>query len=397
MRDSWSNTRNVLCVRLDEMGDLLMTTPALRALKSAGGRRITVLTSRGAAAIASCIPEIDDVFVHQAPWVKSASPKGEGRGELEMAARLRQRNFDAAVIFTVFSQSPLPAAYLCYLADIPRRAAHCRENPYQLLTHRQEEIDEPPHCVRHEVRRQLDLVGALGFPTNDERLSLEVPDHARQAAAHVTKALGLDGVPWVLIHPGASASSRRYPPEHFAVAADLLAGEGRRILFTGGSEDVHLVESVRGRMAHSSASLAGRLSLEDLLGVIQRAPVVITNNTGPAHVAAALGTPVVVAYAQTNLQHTPWTAASRVLWHDVPCKFCLKSICPEGHHNCLRLVRPESVASAALELLTSREADDRLVARLPPTGTQAALAADAPLQARIGRGSLSRRRQRSLW
>ena len=86
------------------------------------------------------------------------------------------------------------------------------------------------------------------------------------------------------------------------------------------------------------------------------APLLIANNTGPVHMAAALGTPVVDLYALTNPQHTPWAVPHRVLSHDVPCKYCYKSVCPEGHHNCLRLVTPEAVVQAARELVAEVEA-----------------------------------------
>ncbi len=80
----------------------------------------------------------------------------------------------------------------------------------------------------------------------------------------------------------------------------------------------------------------------------------MSNNTGPVHVAAAVGTPVVDLYALTNPQHTPWQVPNRVLNYDVPCKYCYKSVCPMGHHNCLQLVTPQSVVQAALELLHAR-------------------------------------------
>jgi ADP-heptose:LPS heptosyltransferase len=104
-------------------------------------------------------------------------------------------------------------------------------------------------------------------------------------------------------------------------------------------------------MAAPSFSLAGRLRLEELAALLDLAPLLIANNTGPVHVAAAVGTPVVDLYALTNPQHTPWAVPSRVLFHDVPCKYCYKSVCPEGHHHCLRLVPPNAVVRAAGELL----------------------------------------------
>src|SRR5205085_9424931 len=99
-----------------------------------------------------------------------------------------------------------------------------------------------------------------------------------------------------------------------------------------------------------SYSLAGLLDLGELAALIQLAPLLIANNTGPAHIAAALGTPVLVLYALTHPQHAPWMVNSRVLYHDVPCKFCYRSICPQAHHNCLSLVTPGEVVEAAKEL-----------------------------------------------
>ena len=131
----WQQAEHVLCVRLDNMGDLLMTTPAIRAVKeSRPGRRVTLLAAPSGAAIARLVPEIDDVIVYEAPWMKATAPRTDSRPEYAMAERLRQAGLDAAVIFTVYSQNPLPSALLCYLADIPLRLADCHENPYQLLT-----------------------------------------------------------------------------------------------------------------------------------------------------------------------------------------------------------------------------------------------------------------------
>lgn len=350
-RGVWAAARNVLAVRLDAAGDVLMTTPALRALRVGGARRITLLTSPAGAAIAALVPEIDAVIVYDAPWLKATAPRGGSAPELAMAAGLRARCFDAAVIFTVYSQNPLPSAFLCYLAEIPLRLAHCHENPYQLLTDWIPD-PEPAQTIRHEVRRQLDLVAAAGCTTADERLSLRVPAADRLRTDALLAASGLDrSRPWAVIHPGASAPSRRYLPAGFAAAArELAVTDGWQIVLTGGPDEAALVEQVRSAMGVPAISLAGRLSLGELAAVIAAAPVLIANNSGPAHIAAAAGTPVVVLYALTNPQHTPWAVRARVLNHDVPCRNCYKSVCPMLHHNCLRLVPPGAVAAAAREL-----------------------------------------------
>ena len=334
----WRDVKKLLCVRLDSLGDVLMTTPAMRALRETLGCRVTLLTSPAGAALAGLLPEADEVLVWRAPWMKGA-PSGD---DLALVEKLR--GFDAAAIFTVYSQSALPAAYLCSLAGIPRRLAHCRENPYHLLSDWVPD-PEPAITVRHEVQRQLDLVAAVGCRTLDERLSFRVPDSARARVA----ALDLPS-PLVVVHPGASAASRRYPPESYARALELL---GCEVVFTGDAAERDLVEGVRVLTGRPSRSLAGRLDLAELGALIEAADLLICNNTGPAHIAAAVGTPVVDLYALTNPQHTPWRVESRVLFHDVPCRNCYKSVCPAGHHECLRGVTPERVAAAARELLAA--------------------------------------------
>jgi lipopolysaccharide heptosyltransferase II len=349
----WQAARHVLAIRLDSLGDVLMATPALRAVAGAGGeRRVSLLTSPAGAAIAALVPEVSDVLTYAAPWMKASPARADARQDTAFVDRLRQARFDAAVIFTTYSQSPLPAALLCYLAEIPLRLAHCRENPYQLLTDWVRE-SEPEQGIRHEVRRQLDLVEHVGYTTDEERLSLRVPPAAAAAAQRVLAEAEVDERRrWLVLHPGASAPSRRYPIESYAVVASQLAHElGCQVVLTGSGDERELVHELRARMTAPAVSLVGQLSLAELAGVIARAPLVLTNNTGPAHMAAAVGTPVVDLYALTNPQHTPWAVPSRVLSHDVPCRYCYKSVCPLGHHACLRLVPPADVVAAAKELL----------------------------------------------
>ncbi|HET7564865.1 MAG TPA: lipopolysaccharide heptosyltransferase II [Gemmatimonadaceae bacterium] len=350
---TWERVQRVLCVRLDTLGDVLMTTPAIRALKESYAHpHVTLLTSSAGAGIAALVPEIDDVMIYDAPWLKATPPRAHAGPDFTMIERVRDGRFDAAVIFTVYSQSPLPSAVFCYLAGIPLRLAHCHENPYQLLNPWVSD-PEPGMRVRHEVQRQLDLVAAVGCETSDEHLSLCVPVGTTARVQRWLETAGVDASrPWLLVHPGATAPSRRYPPELFARAVQSLALEHeQQIVFTGSSRERPLVERIRDAMHAPSVSLAGALSLPELAAVIACAPLLIANNTGPVHMAAALGTPVVDLYALTNPQHTPWQVRSRVLTHDVPCKYCYKSICPHGHHDCLRGIPPEMVVQAACALL----------------------------------------------
>jgi ADP-heptose:LPS heptosyltransferase len=211
---------------------------------------------------------------------------------------------------------------------------------------------EPEHLLRHEVRRQLDLVRSVGCQISDERMVLEVPSVARMRVLGQLQRLGVDPrSAWVVIHPGATAPSRRYPPEQFALAARrLVLDVDMQVIFTGSSAERTEVEQIQTAMGVHSFSLAGELDLGELAALLAMAPLLIANNTGPVHIAAAVGTPVVDLYALTNPQHTPWGVPNRVLNHDVPCKYCYKSVCPEGHHHCLALVPPEAVVEAVRAL-----------------------------------------------
>ncbi len=345
---TWSEARSILCIRLDSMGDVLMTTPALRAVCGNGARRVTLLTSTSAATCAAYIPEVSDVIVYDSPWVKGSvlsTCTGTDRYMLDL---LFSRSFDAAVIFTVFSQSALPAALMCRLAGIPLRLAFCRENPYQLLTDWVIET-EPEQGIRHEVERQLHLVAQVGWSTDDDRMSLNVSESARRTIEDLRMHHSLEGR-WVLVHPGASAPSRRYPASLFARAVELLVEAGFRVVLTGSDAERDIVALVRRTIEGRSLSLAGKLSFAELAALVEAAPLVLTNNTGPAHIAAAVGTPVVDLYALTNPQHTPWRTPSIVLSHDVPCRNCFKSVCPQKHQHCLSLIEPERVAGACRAL-----------------------------------------------
>ena len=354
----WRAARHLLLVRLDNLGDLLMTTPALAAVRAAlPAARLTLLTSPSGVALAPHLAGLDAAIAFDAPWVRSArtgreesSPGGE---ELALVERLRALRIDAAIVFTVCTQSALPAALLCRLGGIPLRLAYSRENPYDLLSDWVPETDVLGDGMRHEVARQLALVGRVGFHTADERLrfSYAVEDVARLQRA--MQEAGLDPLrPYFVVHPGASAASRRWPAERFGLAAEEIArASGCVAVFTGDAAESDCVEAARAPMSAPSVSLAGRLGLGELGALIAGAELLVSNNTGPAHLAAALDTPVVDLYALTNPQHTPWKARSRVLNHDVPCRNCLQSQCPEGHHDCLRGVAAQEVVRASLELM----------------------------------------------
>ncbi len=352
----WRAARKVLLIRLDNLGDVLLMTPAFRAVRRALPRaHLTLLASAVGAQIGQLDPDIDEVIVYEAPWVDpwARLPHNSER-EQSMIASLKEQRFDAAIIFTSFRQSALPAAYMCYLADIPLRLAASIDGPGSLLTTRHKH----PERMMHEVERGLDLVSAVGCSLAEEErdLVLEVPtDVVAMISAQLAPLIA--GRPLVVVHPGCSMPARTYPWEMYGEVVRLLIERLNAFVMVSGAESEQelaerVLSDVPGELRDAAVSLAGKLSFPELCALVQSADLVVTNNTGPMHIAAALKTPLVVLFALTNPpeQWGPWRVPHRLLYHDVPCRICYSRVCPY-QHECLRLIAPEEVVRAAREML----------------------------------------------
>jgi ADP-heptose:LPS heptosyltransferase len=344
----WRAAHTILAVRLDNLGDVVMLGPALRAVKeSSPGARLTLLASPGGAAAGALLPWVDDVLAWRSIWQDLGHMPFDPAREQELVALLRARAFDAALIFTSFSQSPHPPGYACYLAGIPLRAGESKEFGGAVLTH---ELRGAPDNL-HQVERNLRLVEQLGFVARDRRLAVRLPAQARRAVPSLLLDAGCDpAAPFVLLHPGASAQARRYPPERFGMAARLLGEAGWPVLVTGVAREQALVEATLAQ-APRARGLVGGTSLAEYAALLEQAALVLCPNTLPMHLADALGTPAVVLFAGTELeeQWQPRTTPARLLRVPTHCQPCYLFQCPIGLP-CLDIA-PETVAEAALELL----------------------------------------------
>ncbi|MBW8848079.1 MAG: glycosyltransferase family 9 protein [Burkholderiales bacterium] len=334
-----------------------MTTPAIAAVRETlPDAHLALLAAPSARALRPHLPMLDEVIAFDAPWVKAgaAALQGQpvGAAESALLQQLLRTRFDAAILFTVCTQSALPAALLCRLAGIPLVLAHARERAYGLLSDEVPDHEQIAIGMRHEVQRQLDLVAHVGMHTCDEGLRFALREQDSDAAHGLLQAAGVDLTqPYVLLHPGASAASRRYPAAAYGVAAALMQRDGLQVVLCAGPDEAGLLDEAATAMAGAGPALPPLRELGTLAALVQGARVLVANNSGPAHLAAALGTPVVDLYALTNPQHTPWRVRAQVLNHDVPCRNCLQSVCAQGHHDCLRRVAPRQVADAALALM----------------------------------------------
>lgn len=355
MRKTPFTENSILCIRPDFMGDVLMTTPAFKALKeSFPGTKLTLLSSKSGAAIARFIPEIDEVLTADFPWEKT-NEIITSKEILALIQLFKEKKFDRAIIFTAFSQNSLVAALICYLAEIPKRLAYSTQKPYALLT--DWVVDkEPREGVKHEVERQLALVERIGAKTSDTHLSLHIPEDAKKTILKILTDHQVSPLrPFIIIHPGARSIKRQYSPSGFAEIAVALHELGYQIIVTGSKDEKELAKLISEYTEHKVISLTGKLSLAEFIALISRSSLLISNNTGPVHIAAAVGTPVVDLYALTNPQHTPWQVPAAVLYFEVAKELRHEVVCDEIPPNAIPLESSNQVVAEALKLLKKRE------------------------------------------
>ncbi len=330
--------RRVLVVRCDSLGDVVLTGPAVRAV-AASGARVVMMCSPTGAPIAARLPGVDEVLVARLPWI-DADPDPVRRSAIDdLVGAVRAASCDEALISTSFHQNPLATALVLRMAGVARIGAISADYPGALL-------DVRHHCDDdcHEVERALSLAEAMDFrlpPDDDGRLQLrDVP--ARRA----------DG--YVVVHPGASAPARTWAPARWQGLVTALAHGGRDVVVTGGPAERALAALV----ASGAPGVHDRsgTDLDALLSVLAGADAVVVGNTGPAHLAAAVGTPVVSIFPPTvpAARWRPWRVPNIVLGDaTIACAGCRARVCPRGDHACVARVTAREVIEAVDALASS--------------------------------------------
>ncbi|MDQ1385723.1 MAG: hypothetical protein QOG65_3102 [Actinomycetota bacterium] len=344
-------TRRVLVVRADGLGDVVLSGPAVRAV-AAAGVAVTMLCSPAGEPAARRLPGVSDVVVARLPWV-DANPGPSGAAVLEqLVALVRTIDADEAILLTSSHQSPLPTAVLMRLAGVRRIGGISVDYPGSLLDVALRHDDD-----RHEVTRALELVEAFGY-----RLSSDDPGalHLDHSGARLPE---LAGEEYVVVHPGASVPARTWTPSRWFDLVGRLGAEGMRTIVTGGPDERALTARVA--RAHARAEdWGGAFEFPQLLDCLAGAKVVVVGNTGPAHMAAAVGTPVVSIFPPTvpAARWRPWGVPYLLFGNQgIECAGCRARACP----------RPEPICVSAVRLSPVVDGVVRLAAALP-TGSGAA-------------------------
>jgi heptosyltransferase-1 len=331
----------ILLIKPSSLGDIIHALPTAAALRRAfPSASLTWLVKREWAEVLESNPHVDRVM----PLDSSM------RGWSSAVRAIRSDRFD----LVVDAQGLFRSALLGWLSGAPVRVGFSagREGSSLFYTQRV----PLPHPVLHAVDRCLMLAWALGAPRDSRRLEFPLPqDPATET--RVSNLLLAEGIaPGAIlagVNPSARWPTKQWSPASFAAVADRLQEEGVVVVIVGARSDRSVVDELMSRMKRPPVDLCGKTGIKDLIALFRRVRVLITNDSGPMHVAAAVGTPVVALFGPTDPARTgPYGAGHVALRSDIPCSPCLHRGCTNAlKMECLTSIGPEQVIHEALEVI----------------------------------------------
>lgn len=342
------------------VGDAAMTVPALRELRRVlPAARVTLATRPWAEALFAGAEFVDEV-------VAVSESKSSARSVWEDAREWRARRFDLAVLFP----NSFAPALSARLARIPFRVGYATQGRGALLSH---PLPVPEwRDRRHEVFYYLNVVagleralrGSSEIETREPDSSLTVSEDRRHEALALLREPGArDSRALVALCPGSTNSrAKRWPSERFAALADMLAERaGAQVILIGAGEELDISEEVARLARRRPRILTGKTNLAQTAALLSVADLLVTNDTGPAHVAAAVGCPVVVIFGPTNPETTrPFSALAEVLRKPPECAPCMLRDCPIDHR-CMTAITTEDVFASASHALEARRAAEAVL------------------------------------
>ena len=335
------NVKKLLIRSANWIGDAVMTTPAVRAIrKNFPHARISLLAKPWVSTVFENSPHIDEIIPYnfKGPWKT-----------FQIAGMLAKRDFDAAILF----QNAFEAAWIPYLAQIPIRIGYDTDLRKCLLTH-------PVHCSSkilrlHQIHYYNEILKGSGFETDGTFLEIYLSAKDREAALKILKESDISETDFVVgINPSATyGSAKQWFPERFARVSDRLNRRfGSKTVIFGGPDDQELGANISQMMKTFAADLSGKTTLKEAMAIIARCHLFITNDSGLMHVAAALNVPQVAIFGSTNFAATgPWSPRARIIRSLVSCSPCLKTHCPYGHKECMQKISVDTVFKTACNLI----------------------------------------------
>ncbi len=340
-------SRKILVRGTNWIGDAVMTTPALTALRSCCPHaEIVLLVNPLVAPLFQHHPAVDRVLV----YARKGQHRGM-RGFFRMVQELRRERFDAAILL----QNAIEAALLTFAARIPRRAGYATDGRRLLLT--DPVTASAADKKLHHTAYYLTLLDRLGLCNkramqHPARLSLYLTPQ-EQTWAHTT----LNSANVIAMNPGAAyGSAKRWFPDRFAAVADTLAQRyGATIVLTGGPSEREIGEDIAAFMQHDCINMVGKTDVRQMMALLGSSRLLVTNDSGPMHVASALGVPIVAVFGPTDHTTTsPVSERVKIVRKEIECAPCLLRQCPTDH-KCMQNINSDEVITAAVELLNTTE------------------------------------------
>jgi lipopolysaccharide heptosyltransferase II len=349
--DLWNpRPERVAVFRALQLGDMLCAVPALRALRAhLPQARITLVGLPWAESFVQRFHAYLDDLLPFPGFPGYSEQEGSIAAFLDFLRAARERRFDLAI--QLHGSGELTNR-IVDLLDAPRTAGFA--NRGQGAFSDSHFIPWPETAP--EIHRYTRLMEFIGVPLQGDHLELPLTWTDWEGWEEVAKRHRLRDGEYVVIHPGARLLSRRWPPDRFAAVGTALARDGWQLAVTGSPAEAQLTAGISSRLPKGAQDLTGQTTLGSLAALISRSALLVCNDTGVSHVAAAMGTPSVVVASGSDVQR--WApldgARHRVLWFDVPCRPCAHDRCPVGHH-CALGVSAESVLAEARRLLSERD------------------------------------------
>ncbi|MSN26409.1 MAG: lipopolysaccharide heptosyltransferase II [Geobacter sp.] len=341
-----TNPRRILIRSVNWVGDAVMTTPAIGLIRQHYPQsEITVLANKMVGEIFSRHEWVDRVITFD----RQGKHKGIS-GRFRLAQELRKKSFDMAIILP----NSFDSALVPWLAGIPVRLGKNSDGRGLMLTGRYTPSNSA--VITHEVGYYIDLVRHFGISgrTDDPTLFI-APDENAKAAERLALHGISDGEMLVGINPGAAfGSAKRWYPERFAEVALRLAEEwSARIVIFGGPSETDIAADIEKRLDGDALNLAGKTSVRELMALIGRCNFFVTNDSGPMHIAAALGVPLAAIFGSTDHATTsPYTEKAVIIRKAIHCAPCKLRECPTDHE-CMTAVTADDVVAESIKLMAS--------------------------------------------
>lgn len=332
--------QNILIIKLRYIGDVLLATPTVRAIKVARpDARVTMMVNRGTEDVLTGNQDLDEIVVLD---------KGSLAAQSRLIAGLRSRRFDTVIDLTDGDRS----AFLSWVSGAPVRIGFNDEHRWRGKYYT--EVVQPVPAVQHRVDRDLEALKPLNIQAGSKDPQLWLTPEEMNSADQLLDQLGVQRSQSIMIlQPGARYWFKAWPPERFAELADQLTSQyGCQVLIGGSNQDIDLAQQIQQKAKCNPINVAGSTTIKQFAAIAKKTALFVGNDSGAMHIASAVGAPVVALFGPSNPREWgPRGGPVKVLYKGLDCGTCYHTTCTRGEENCMKLIAVHEVVAAAARLL----------------------------------------------